>query len=108
MLSPGGIIALDDWDWLPAVRSVTSFIENNLPYEVIPSPEAPKVRVLRKVVGPARAWDHFVPFEVGGTDRGKQLKSVPILSPVDEHRSSATTSNGGGSQIATIEIGVGN
>lgn len=67
MLAPGGLIVLDDWDWLPAVRAAANFIETNLSYEVIAAPQAPKVRVLRKVKSPARAWNHFVPFQVPTT-----------------------------------------
>jgi predicted O-methyltransferase YrrM len=73
LIQPGGIIALDDFEWMPAVRSVTNFVETNLPYEVIPHPDAPNLRALRKVAAEPRAWNHFVPFPVPSVE---ELKSA--------------------------------
>jgi predicted O-methyltransferase YrrM len=76
MLSENGILVFDDWNWMPAVRAAASFVERNLPYELVPTPMSAKLRVLRKTAQPPREWDHFVPFEVlSDTDIKRQLSA---------------------------------
>ena len=83
MLSMNGILVFDDWDWMPAVRAAVSFVETNLSYAVLPTPQAPKLRVLQKIRKPARGWDHFVPFEVLTCDELKRCSApaTPAAQP---------------------------
>lgn len=74
LLADGGIMVLDDWHWMPAVRAVASFIEKNWAYRLISAPEAPNVRVYQKLEQTQRTWDHFAQFEVTSYDELRKAK----------------------------------
>jgi len=59
MTEVGGIIAIDDAH-APAVRTVASFVANNLPYQL----DYPLKRLVlcRKLAQVEREWSHFKPF----------------------------------------------
>jgi predicted O-methyltransferase YrrM len=80
LLVPGGIMVIDDWHHMPAVRSAVNFVEANYTYEVLSFPVATNVRVLRKLPGPAREWNHFVPFVVL-TEAQLRAEPRPIVLP---------------------------
>lgn len=63
VLSEGGVIVFDDM-WMPAIRTVTSFVENNRSdFRRLESP-VKNVAVFRRIEDDKRPWDHFVPFRV--------------------------------------------
>lgn len=76
IVNVGGLIVFDDWGWMPAVKAVTSFIETNWSYRVVSVPDASNIRVLQKVSGPNREWNHFVPFEVTSYEELKRTKDA--------------------------------
>lgn len=64
LCAPGGIIILDDV-WMPAVRSLTTFIDTNLAGVMTPLPcECHHSMAVYQKSGAQdlRAWDHFIPF----------------------------------------------
>lgn len=77
LLSRGGLVALDDM-WMPAIRSVASFVRSNRNYELLPQP-AQNLVVFRKLRDDDREWRHFTPFPVhsaiGFTPAWKRLSN---------------------------------
>lgn len=59
MLEVGGVIGIDDAH-APAVRTVASFVANNLPYKL--NFATPRLVLCQKMAEPNRNWDHFRPF----------------------------------------------
>lgn len=55
----GGVIGIDDAH-APAVRTVTSFVANNLPYRIHYA--TPRLVLCQKIGDGDREWDHFRPF----------------------------------------------
>jgi predicted O-methyltransferase YrrM len=58
----GGLIMFDDM-WLPAIRSVVSFIENNRSYRRLKC-QSDNMAVFEKIEDDSRPWDHYVSFDV--------------------------------------------
>lgn len=67
ILRVGGIVAFDDV-WMPAVRTVASFVETNRSYRLIPQ-QARNLVAFEKLADDGREWDHFVPFKVHRSHR---------------------------------------
>ena len=67
LVAPGGTVLLDD-TWLPAIRTVVSWVETNLPDQWQRLPSAPDLSLAAfesHAMPDRRRWDHFVPFPVG-------------------------------------------
>ena len=62
LVSPGGLLALDDM-WMSSVRTVVSFILTNRHYKFVPQPVG-NMAVLQKVADDDRDWRHFKKFRV--------------------------------------------
>jgi predicted O-methyltransferase YrrM len=67
LIAPGGSVFFDDATW-PAVRTVVSWIETNLPdqWRRLPIPTGVSIAAFEaQRVPDRRNWDHFIPFAVG-------------------------------------------
>jgi predicted O-methyltransferase YrrM len=67
MLRVGGYMLFDDYS-LSSVKSACSFVEANLPYQVVDCPFS-RFRLLRKLDIDRREWFYFKPFEVAQEDQ---------------------------------------
>ncbi len=74
LLIDGAVMVFDDWNWMPAVRAVVSFIEKNWCFRSL-DVSVPNVRVLQKIRASTRPWDHFAPFEVTSYEELKMAKT---------------------------------
>ena len=72
ILRVGGIVAFDDL-WMPAIRTVASFVETNRSYRLIPQ-QARNMVAFEKLADDGREWDHFVPFQVHRSKRVLQRR----------------------------------
>ena len=80
LLDVGGILILNDL-WLPAIRSVVSYITQNFTHYRVCSEPNRNIAVFKKVSEHKRPWDWFAPFDGAGalkrTFRQKLLGKKP-------------------------------
>jgi predicted O-methyltransferase YrrM len=61
ILDTGGVIILDDF-WMPSIKTVVSFIKNNLQHYELLDADCDNICCLKKTGEDIRRWDHFVSF----------------------------------------------
>lgn len=81
VLSTDGLIILDDM-WMPAIRTVVSFVEENrVDFKRVESPVR-NVAIFRKIDdSDSRKWDHFAQFRVHSPEtreKSKRKFSLPL------------------------------
>jgi predicted O-methyltransferase YrrM len=63
ILDTGGVIILDDM-WMPSIKTVVSFIKNNLNHYDIVDVNCENISCFKKTGEDTREWNHFISFEM--------------------------------------------